>query len=158
MKTEFRLLALGDVVGPAAVEAIGERLWRFRRERNVNMVVCNAENAAVGNGLEVPSAQTLLQSGCDVLTGGNHIFRKKEIRRFLDDSEAVIRPANYPAGTAGRGYTIAEIDGYRVLVINVLGTFVHTSRLQYIEFFSRFYEDGGTPFRPMTVSEKYSAP
>ncbi|MBQ2765567.1 MAG: YmdB family metallophosphoesterase, partial [Clostridia bacterium] len=85
-------------------------------------VVCNAENAALGNGLDPNSADTLLSSGCDVLTGGNHIFRKREIRRYLEMSRSVVRPANYPYGTAGNGYTFANIDGYRVLVINMLGT------------------------------------
>lgn len=119
---EYRILALGDVVGPEAVKYIGERLWSFRRENKINMVICNAENAAVGNGLDPQSADKLLAGGCDILTGGNHIFRKKEIRRYLEDSRNLIRPANYPFGTPGDGYTIANIDGFRVLVINVLGT------------------------------------
>ena len=97
--SEFRILALGDVVGPEAVKYIGEKLWDFRRANNVNMVVCNAENACVGNGLDPQSADKLLSVGCDILTGGNHIFRKKEIRRYLDDSRSLIRPANYPFGT-----------------------------------------------------------
>ena len=118
----FKILAIGDVVGPEAVRYIKEKLWAFRKENGINMVVCNAENSAPGNGLDIASADTLLSAGCDVLTGGNHIFRRREIRQYLDDSESVIRPANYPAGTAGNGYTVADIDGYRVLVINVLGT------------------------------------
>ncbi len=119
---EFRLLALGDVVGPDAVKAVGERLWGIRKKLGVNMVVCNAENACVGNGLDPASADRLLSAGCDVLTGGNHTFRKKEIRQYLDDSETVLRPANFPAGTAGNGCTILEIDGVRVLTMNLLGT------------------------------------
>lgn len=118
----FKILAIGDVVGPEAVKYISEKLWTFRKENGINMVVCNAENAAVGNGLDPNSADTLLSSGCDVLTGGNHIFRKREIRRYLEMSRSVVRPANYPYGTAGNGYTFANIDGYRVLVINMLGT------------------------------------
>ena len=121
MGNNFRLLAIGDVVGPAAVKYIGETLWRYRKEHSIDMVVCNAENAAVGNGLDPQSADALLAAGCDVLTGGNHIFRKKEIRRYLDYSRTVVRPANYPYGTPGNGYTFADIDGYRVLVINVMG-------------------------------------
>ncbi|MBE6612498.1 MAG: YmdB family metallophosphoesterase [Ruminococcaceae bacterium] len=121
MSDFFKVLAIGDVVGPAAVKYIKETLWGFRKANEINMVVCNAENAAVGNGLDPQSADTLLAAGCDVLTGGNHIFRKKEIRRYLEYSRTLIRPANYPYGTPGNGYTFADIDGYRVLVINVLG-------------------------------------
>ena len=60
--------------------------------------------------------------GCDVLTGGNHIFRKKEIRHYLDESEIVVRPANYPYGTPGNGYTIFGVNGFNILIINLLGT------------------------------------
>ncbi len=122
MSNQFRILALGDVVGPFAVKYISEKLWGFRRENNINMVVCNAENAASGNGLDPFSADKLIASGCDVLTGGNHIFRKRELRDYLESSRVVVRPANYPIGTPGNGYTITNIDGCRVLVINVMGT------------------------------------
>ncbi|MBQ8249591.1 MAG: TIGR00282 family metallophosphoesterase [Clostridia bacterium] len=118
----FKILAIGDVVGPEAVKYIGEKLWSFRKEQGINMVVCNAENSAPGNGLDIESADALLSSGCDVLTGGNHIFKRREIRRYLEMNRSVVRPANYPYGTAGNGYTFANIDGYRVLVINMLGT------------------------------------
>ncbi len=118
----FKILAIGDIVGPTAVTHIKEKLWDFRKYHKINMVVCNAENAAVGNGLDPASADTLISSGCDVLTGGNHIFRKREIRGYLESCETVIRPANYPSGTVGSGHTIVNIDGWRVLVINVLGT------------------------------------
>ncbi len=119
---DFKLLAIGDVVGPQAVDYLCERLWNFRRENGIHMVICNAENASTGNGLDPKSADRLLAGGADVLTSGNHIFRQRAIRSYLDDSETVIRPANYPAGTPGNGYTIVNIDGFRVLVINLLGT------------------------------------
>ncbi len=122
MSDTFRLLAIGDIVGPAAVKYINEKLWAFRKANRIDMVVCNAENASVGNGLDPQSADTLIESGCDALTGGNHIFRKREIRRYLESSQTLIRPANYPYGTPGFGYTIVNVDGIRVLVMNVLGT------------------------------------
>ncbi len=122
MNNFFKLLALGDVVGPAATEYIGEKLWDFRHKHGVNMVVCNGENAAVGNGLDPTSADRLIEGGCDVITSGNHIFKRREIRSYLDENSLLIRPANYPAGTPGNGYTIVTIDGFRVLVINVMGT------------------------------------
>ena len=122
MSNQFKILALGDVVGPFAVKYISEKLWAFRRENNINMVVCNAENAASGNGLDPFGADKLISAGCDVLTGGNHIFRKREIRPYLESSEVLVRPANYPIGTPGNGYTIVNIDGFKVLVINVMGT------------------------------------
>ena len=114
--SEIRLLALGDVVGPEAVRYISGKLWGFRREKKIDIVVCNAENACAGNGLDPQSADRLLSGGCDVLTGGNHIFRKKEIRHYLDESEIVVRPANYPYGTPGNGYTIFGVNGFNILI------------------------------------------
>ena len=121
MNQTFRILALGDVVGPDAVKYLASNLWNYRKAKNIRMVVCNAENAAVGNGLDPQSAEKLLASGCDILTGGNHIFKKKEIRSYLENSTNAIRPANYPIGAPGGGHTTIDIDGYKVLVINVLG-------------------------------------
>lgn len=118
----LKILALGDVVGPEAVKYISEKLWNFRRGNYIDMVVCNAENACVGNGLDPQSSEKLLSGGCDILTGGNHIFRKKEIRQYLENSRSLLRPANYPIGTPGSGYTFIDINGYRILVMNLLGT------------------------------------
>jgi hypothetical protein len=122
MSKSFRILCLGDVVGPLAVEEIGKRLWRYRREQSVDFVVANGENADVGNGIMPDSAQALLSYGVDVLTSGNHIWQKQGIRSFLDQSDCLIRPANYPGRDPGRGYTIQDGNGFRILVINVLGT------------------------------------
>lgn len=120
----MKILWLGDLVGAAARDALCARLWSLRREMGVSFVIANAENTCMGNGngLDRESAQLLLQSGIDVLTGGNHIFAKQNLYSFLDDSDAIVRPANYAASAPGRGYTVqcAE-DGTRILVIDVSG-------------------------------------
>lgn len=121
MNQNFKILAIGDVVGAESVKHLSTKLWNFRQEHGINMVVCNAENAAVGNGLDPQTADKLLAAGCDVLTGGNHIFKKKEIRSYLENSQNLIRPANFPSGTPGSGYTTINIDGYRILVVNLIG-------------------------------------
>ncbi len=117
----MKILALGDVVSPAGVAYLTENLWRIRRENGVDFTVVNGENASVGNGLDPESANSILQAGADVITGGNHIFKKNSLHRMLDECDKVIRPANYPAGTPGCGYTITCADGYRILVMNVMG-------------------------------------
>ena len=81
----------------------------------------NGENSADGNGISKNSAERIYDAGADVITGGNHTFRRREIYTALDDEEYLIRPANYPAEAPGMGYVIADVNGYRVLVINVLG-------------------------------------
>ena len=113
---------MGDVVGPAAVDALSRRLWDLRKKYGADFVVTNGENAAVGNGLDTAGAKSLLFSGTDVITSGNHIWQKNELRGFLDESPQIVRPANYPASCPGAGYTIREDGaGYRYLVMNVQG-------------------------------------
>lgn len=117
----FNIMAVGDVVGPNAVDYIRERLWKFRGENDISLVIVNAENACVGNGLDSAAAEILLSSGADVLTSGNHIWRKREIRSYLDETPEVIRPANYPENSPGNGYVKYTADGKVFLIINVLG-------------------------------------
>ena len=119
---KMNVLAVGDVVGPESVQFLEVHLWDIRKKFEIEFAIINGENAAVGNGIDVSSARSLLQSGADVVTTGNHVFKKREIREFISSNGHVIRPANYPDGCPGSGYTIENIGGYRVLVINVLGT------------------------------------
>ena len=118
----LKLLSIGDVVGPAAMAALTKKLWSIRSQLSADVCVVNAENAAEGNGLEGHAANLLLQGGADVITSGNHIWRKREIRDYLRTHDRVLRPANYPAGAPGSGYTIIDVSGYKLLVINALGT------------------------------------
>ena len=120
--SQIRILTIGDVVGPAALETLSTDLFKIKNEHRADFVVVNGENAAPGNGIDVPSAKTLLSSGADVITTGNHVWQKKDIRDFLCDSEQIIRPANFPPSCPGAGYTVRDCLGWRVLVINVMGT------------------------------------
>ena len=120
--SQIRILTIGDVVGPAALDTLSKILFPLRNEYKADFVIVNGENAAPGNGIDIPSAKTLLFSGADVITTGNHVWQKKDIRDFLCDSEQIIRPANYPPACPGSGYTIRDCMGWRVLVINVMGT------------------------------------
>ena len=120
--SQIRILTIGDVVGPAALEKLSTALSPLKNEYKADFVVVNGENAAPGNGIDVPSAKTLLSSGVDVITTGNHVWQKKDIRDFLCDSEQIIRPANFPPSCPGAGYTVRDCLGWRVLVINVMGT------------------------------------
>jgi len=115
----MRILALGDIVSPSAVNELNKRLWNYRKENKIDFVTANGENASVGNGITVSDAKKILDSGVDVITSGNHVWQKHELRQFLDDSKYIVRPMNYPSGTAGNGYTIVDCNGYNVLVMNV---------------------------------------
>ena len=118
----MKILCLGDVVGPDAVSHLSKNLWKYRKEKGISLVIANGENADEGNGLSPESARELLDRGVDVITGGNHIWKKNSLRSFLDSSECIVRPLNYPGACPGKGYTVAEADGYRFLVMNVQGT------------------------------------
>lgn len=119
---EMRILAIGDIVGLGAVSYLREKLWQFRKENKIDFVIANGENVNDIFGLGIDEARELLDSGVDVITTGNHVWGRRDIYDFLDSSEAVIRPANYPSGAPGSGYTYADVDGFKVLCINVLGT------------------------------------
>ena len=118
----MKILALGDVVGRNAVAYLEKNLWSARNSLGADVVVVNGENASDIYGVDECDAKTILASGADIITLGNHAFGRKNIFNLLCDSNAIIRPANYPPLTPGGGYTILNICGWRVLCINVLGT------------------------------------
>ncbi len=118
----MKILAIGDVVGKAALEYLCQRLWKKREELGVDFVVANGENSADIYGMAAADAELMLASGVDLITLGNHAFSRKDIFTLLGDSQCIIRPANYPPLAPGGGYTILNIGGWRILGINVMGT------------------------------------
>ena len=133
----MRILAIGDVTSPKGVEHLASSLWKFRDKNRIDLCVVNGENAAFVTGISPELAEQLLRGGADVITGGNHTLRNKAAYTFLDECPEIIRPVNFGDGAPGRGYTIVEAAGYRVLVINAMGN-VHMdpvldSPFSYIE-------------------------
>ena len=117
----FKILALGDVCGPRAVEYLSGSLWKIRKMYKADMVIANGENSAEPNGIDKESARALFSAGVDVITTGNHVYRKSNVFSYLDDEDNVLRPLNLPSKSPGHGYVIAKIDGYRILCLNVMG-------------------------------------
>lgn len=118
----MRVLILGDVVGRPARRAIRDLVPSLIEREGIDLAIANAENAAGGIGVDLKSTHELLSSGIDVLTSGNHIWKKKEIYRYLDEHSELIRPANYPEGAPGRGWCAWQNeDGLKALIINVQG-------------------------------------
>ncbi|MEX1278151.1 MAG: TIGR00282 family metallophosphoesterase [Chloroflexota bacterium] len=116
----MRCLVIGDIIGKPGRLAIAHALPDLRAELDVD--IANAENVAAGAGLTPSLAEELLSSGIDVLTSGNHIWDKREIYDYLDTDRPVLRPANYPDDTPGRGWLIHRLaDGEPVAVINLMG-------------------------------------
>ena len=119
----MKILAIGDIVGGIAIDYLEKNLTKFINENKIDFVIANGENASEIKGLSHRDAEALYNVGIDFITLGNHAFGKRDIYSFLDDNEhRIIRPANYPASAPGSGYSIINIDGYKVLIMNVLGT------------------------------------
>jgi calcineurin-like phosphoesterase len=112
---------IGDVVGEPGLTVLEQKLSGIINEQNVDFTVVNGENAAGGFGLEEGSLKRILESGADVVTTGNHVWEKREFWPVLDREERVLRPANYPAGSPGRGWVRLKKAETFYLVINLQG-------------------------------------
>ncbi|AWN53434.1 TIGR00282 family metallophosphoesterase [Methylobacterium sp. 17Sr1-1] len=118
----MRLLFLGDVVGRPGRLAVSERLPALRERWRLDCVVINGENAAGGFGITESICDELINAGADAVTLGNHSFDQREAMVFIARQPRLVRPANYPPGTPGRGATVVETrSGARILVVNVMG-------------------------------------
>lgn len=118
----MRLLFLGDVMGRSGRTAVQEHLPTLRDRLKLDFVTLNAENAAAGFGLTGKIANTLVQAGADCLSGGNHTFDQKDIKDAINEDPRILRPANYPDDTPGRGFHVYQtLRGKKVLVVNVMG-------------------------------------
>ncbi len=117
----MKILALGDVVGGAALLYLKQKLPSFLSSEKISFVVANGENATDIHGLSADDARALWALGVDVITLGNHAFSRRDLYDLLDNDPRIVRPANYPAKAAGAGYTIRVAEGYRILVMNVMG-------------------------------------
>jgi metallophosphoesterase (TIGR00282 family) len=109
------------VVGAPGRETLAKHLPLVREQHHVDVVIANGENAAGGFGLTSQTADEMFASGVDFITSGNHIWDKREFRGALDETDRIIRPANYPPGSPGRGSGIVEVEGVSVGVVNVMG-------------------------------------
>ncbi|MFH1478915.1 MAG: TIGR00282 family metallophosphoesterase [Candidatus Omnitrophota bacterium] len=118
----MKVLLIGDVVGKPGREAIKKIVPDFRKKHGIDFVACNAENIAGGSGITIDTANELLENKIDVITSGDHIWKKKELYKMLDEDNRILRPANYPDECPGRGSTVVNsASGKKVAVVNVLG-------------------------------------
>jgi len=118
----LRVLFLGDIVGRPGRRAVKELLPSLYEEYDPHIVIANGENAAGGNGITRKTADEIFLSGVDILTMGNHVWDQKEVYDFIDDEERIVRPANFPPDTPGRGFVITcTRDNNKVGIINLSG-------------------------------------
>ena len=118
----MRILAIGDVVGEAALAYLRRHLSRVRAEYRADLVIANGENVCDIKGISPAAAQALLDAGVDFITTGNHVYDRRDAHGLLEDCERIVRPCNYPAECpGGGGRVVVSADGWQVLVVNVSG-------------------------------------
>ena len=117
---DFKVLAVGDVVGNPGMDRISRSLRKLKRDTKADFVIVNGENAAVV-GMMPYQGEEILDAGADVITMGNHTFGKRELVDYLDDCPQVIRPANYAPQAPGKGYGVFDTKAGPVAVIDLVG-------------------------------------
>lgn len=117
----MKILMIGDVVARPGRIAVLERIQDLREQHSIDLAVLNAENVAGGFSITPHLADELFSSGIDVMTSGNHIFDKREVIPYIDNQPRLLRPANYPPGTPGKGIWVGDVKGTKVAVISLMG-------------------------------------
>ncbi len=113
---------VGDIFGKPGRKAVKELIKTYRNQYELDFVIANGENAAGGNGITREIANELYNAQIDFITMGNHTWDKKEIFQFIDTDKKIIRPANYPPGTPGRGWAIVPLSNeLKIGIINLSG-------------------------------------
>tara|TARA_B100000745_G_scaffold73642_1_gene44318 strand:- start:2844 stop:3644 length:801 start_codon:yes stop_codon:yes gene_type:complete len=118
----MKILLLGDIMGPSGREVIYNKLPNLIKEKNINFVIANGENADdTGVGITEEICLRLFDSGVNVVTSGNHIWDQKEIMEFISKEERLLRPNNFFDGSPGTGLGIYKIDNKKIAVLNLMG-------------------------------------
>ena len=117
----MRIMLVGDVVGRAGRRAFRTITPQLRSEKSIDVVIVNGENSAGGKGFTRKALDELYAGGADVVTAGNHVWDKKDVFAFVDDEPFLVRPANYPDGTPGKGYCIFPFKAANIAVMNLSG-------------------------------------
>lgn len=118
----MHLMFIGDVVGATGCNFLASKIPTLKKKYSPDILVVNGENSATGNGITVSSANSLLRLGADVITTGNHAFRRHESQSAFEDIPNLLRPANFPEGVLGRGFCILDLGRTQIAVVNLMGT------------------------------------
>jgi 2',3'-cyclic-nucleotide 2'-phosphodiesterase len=117
----MNVLMIADVVARPGRRAVLDRIRELRDRYRIDVATMNAENVAGGFSITPAIADELFDAGIDLMTSGNHIFDKSEIIPYIEKNPRLLRPANYPPSTPGKGLFVGEINGFRIAVLNLLG-------------------------------------
>lgn len=117
----MRILMVGDVVGRTGRYFFMEQTPELRRQKRIDMVIVNGENTAHGKGLTPNIFDELIRGGADVVTTGNHIWDNSNVLQIIDTEPFLLRPANYPEDTPGKGFCVYPFGKKKIGVINMAG-------------------------------------
>ncbi|MDA7949966.1 MAG: TIGR00282 family metallophosphoesterase [Pirellulaceae bacterium] len=118
----MRIMLIGDIVGKPGVQTVTQHLPELKKEKQLDLVVANAENAADGSGLNSTIYESLMEAGVDGITLGDHIYRRKEIFPLLKEKKNLVKPANYPRESPGRTWMkLSTRQVGSVYVISLIG-------------------------------------
>ena len=117
---DFKVLAVGDVVGNPGMDRISRSLRKLKRDTGADFVIVNGENAAVV-GMTPRQGEEILDAGADVITMGNHTFGKRELVDYLDDCPQILRPANLAPQAPGKGWALFDSKAGPVAVVDLIG-------------------------------------
>jgi calcineurin-like phosphoesterase len=118
----LKILLVGDIVGSPGRDAVKKIVPRLRGQRSIDFVIANAENVAGGSGITPETVDELFRTKIDVITSGDHAWKKKELYERISKDNRILRPANYPEVCPGSGMTIVSGgNGKKIAVINLLG-------------------------------------
>ena len=117
----MNVLMIGDICGSPGRNAVKKYIGDIKVEYKIDLVIANGENSAGGVGITKSVLEELYSLGIDVVTTGNHIWDKKEIFEFIDNEPFLIRPANYPPASPGKGYCIYKHKNINIGVVNISG-------------------------------------
>lgn len=143
----INVLFAGDIVGSRGCDFAEDTVRRLKGKEKIDIVIVNGENSADGNGITKRSMEQIF-SFADVITTGNHCFRRKEFTEYYDIKENLLRPANYPDGVAGHGVCVLDMGAYSFAVVNLMGTAFMEPLNNPFECIDRLLEDIHTPQYP----------
>ncbi len=139
----MNILCIGDIVGRPGREVLAKMLAPFKQQHAVDFTIVNGENSAGGSGIQPKQAEEIFALGTDVITLGDHVWDKPEIQQYIKDHPRIIRPANFPDGTPGKGWTVVpSAQGIKIGVINLLGrTFMRYNVSCPFKMFDQAFEE-----------------
>jgi hypothetical protein len=118
----MKLLFIGDVVGKNGCDFLYRNLSKVKHDYDIDITIVNGENSAPGNGIHQVAYNSIISAGADVITTGNHAFRRRDHVTLYDSKFNLLRPANYPDGCVGRGIQTFDCGRFSYCVINLMGT------------------------------------